>query len=60
MHQLISKRTAMIILNVAMLVSFWAAGKLKADLQSIAATITTLVIMNLVAWRSGKDFPDWK
>ena len=59
-HRLISKRTAMILLNLGMFVSLWVGGELKAELGSVAAAAVAVIIMNFVAWRSGKDFPDWK
>jgi hypothetical protein len=59
-HRLISKRTAMVLLNLGMLMSLWASGEVKADPGSIAAAALAVIIMNCVAWRSGKDFPGWK
>jgi hypothetical protein len=59
-HRLISKRTAMIVLNLGMFVSLLASGELKADLGSVADAALAVIIMNFVAWSSAKDFPDWK
>jgi hypothetical protein len=60
MHQLISKKTAMVILNLGMLVCFWTSGAVEGTASSIAAAVSAVLIMNAVAWRSGKEFPDWK
>jgi hypothetical protein len=60
MHRHISKRTFMIIFNIMGAAVLWFGGAVKADLESIIAVPLTFIIMNLVAWRSTKDFPDWK
>lgn len=60
MHQRISKRTAMILFNIAGLLLIWANGEMRADAVSIVALVIALIIMNAVVWRSGKEYPDWK
>ena len=49
----------MILLNLWILICFWASGEVK-DLASIIGAGIAVLLMNAVAWRSGKDFPEWK
>ncbi len=60
MHRLISKRTAMILFNLGMGIFLFASGEVTLEPDSIVAVIVVVVIMNFVAWRSGKEFLDWK
>jgi hypothetical protein len=60
MHRLISKREAMVLLNLGMLVCLWASGEVNADFESIAAAVSAVLVVNIAAWRSGRHFPEWK
>ena len=60
MHRLISKQTAMILFNLCMGIFLFASGEVTLKPDSIVAVIVVVVIMNFVAWRSGKEFLDWK
>jgi len=50
----------MVLLNLGMLACIWGSGEVKAELVSVAAAVLAVLIMNVVAWRSTKDFPEWK
>jgi hypothetical protein len=50
----------MIILNIMMVVALWIHGDLAPNLTSLLSAVIAIAIMNLVVWRSGKEFPDWK
>ena len=60
MHWMISKRMAMVLLNLFTLLVLWADDHLKPTFASIAGDIIALLIGNVLAWRSGRAFPDWK
>lgn len=60
MQSMISKRACMVVFNGVMLVFLWHGNHLHSDLASIVALVVVIVVMNLVAWRSTKDFSGWK
>ena len=60
MHRMISKRMAMVLLNLFTILVLWADDHLKPTFVSIAGDIFALLIGNFLAWRSGRAFPDWK
>jgi hypothetical protein len=49
----------MILLNVWIFVCLLASGEVT-DPRSVVGAALAVLIMNLVASRSGKDFPEWK
>ncbi len=50
----------MILLNVGSTFYVWAKGQLEFTLQSVIVFLVVMGIMNYVAWRSTKYFPEWK
>ncbi len=60
MHRYVSRRQAYILLNLIMLFSLWITGTVTQETNSIVAAVLVIGIMNVVAWRSAKEFPEWK
>jgi hypothetical protein len=60
MHRLLSRRTCMVIFNLALIAFMGLRGRFHRDFGSIAVVGIVLVVMNVIAWKSTKDFPEWK
>jgi len=60
MHHYLSRRSALIVVNAMMILGLWVSGSVSATPEGIAAAAVTIGVMNAIAWRSSKEFPEWR
>jgi hypothetical protein len=56
---LMSKRSAFLLYNVVLIGTLWLTGRIRRDWPSIIGCAFGLILMNVVAWISSKNFPQW-
>lgn len=59
-HQLLTKKQWFLFFNIAALVALILAGRLRFSFSSILVTVIALGIVNVMAWLSSRNYPNWK
>jgi Na+/citrate or Na+/malate symporter len=60
LHQLVSKRLWFVLFNGIAVLLLFLTGRLKPTWESILVAIFVLLVMNVIALISARNFPDWK
>jgi hypothetical protein len=59
-HQLLTKKQWFLFFNIAALVALILTGRLRLSVSSILLTVIALGVVNVVAWLSSRNYPNWK
>lgn len=59
-HELVSKKQWFVLFNLGTLIALALDGRLTSSTGSLATSLLALLIMNVVAAISARNFPDWK
>ena len=59
-HKLISKRMWFLGFNAIMIFVLIVSGRIQMEAVSIASYFIALLIVNVIALISARNFPDWK
>jgi hypothetical protein len=59
-HQLLTKKQWFLFFNIAALVALILTGRLRFSVSSSLLTVIALGIVNVMAWLSSGNYPNWK
>ena len=59
-HKLVSKKMWFLLFNVGTTLYVIISGTIKFDVVSVVSYGVALGLMNVIAWISARNFPDWK
>jgi hypothetical protein len=59
-HQLIRKRLWFVLFNMFAILFFAVIGDLRFSAESIVSCTAALLVINVAALISSRNFPDWK
>ena len=59
-HQLVSKKQWFLLFNIGVLLALILTGRLHFSVASIISTVIALGIVNVMAWLSSRNYPNWK
>jgi hypothetical protein len=60
LHEVVSKKQWFILFNAGTLIALAVSGRLTASRESLVTSLIALLIINLIAAISARNFPDWK
>jgi hypothetical protein len=56
---LMGKRAAFLLFNFVLVGYLWFTGRIQRNWPSVIGFIFALTLMNVVAWWSSRNFPQW-
>jgi len=60
LHEVVSKKQWFILFNGGTLIALAVSGHLTASGESLVTSLIALLIINVIAAISARNFPDWK
>jgi hypothetical protein len=60
LHEVVSKKQWFILFNAGTLIALAVSGRLTASGESLVTSLIALLIINVIAAISARNFPDWK
>ncbi len=60
LHEVVSKKQWFILFNGGTLIALAVSGRLTASGVSLVTSLIALLIINVIAAISARNFPDWK
>jgi|HubBroStandDraft_1064217.scaffolds.fasta_scaffold126698_3 TRAP-type uncharacterized transport system fused permease subunit len=60
LHELVSKKQWFILFNLGALVALALSGRLTSSRASLITSLIALLIVNVMAVISAKNYPEWK
>lgn len=59
-HELVSKKQWFVLFNVVGVIALVLTGRLKWSTESLVTSLIALLVVNVVAAISARNFPEWK
>jgi hypothetical protein len=60
LHEVVSKKQWFILFNAGTLIALAVSGRLTTSRESVVTSLIALLIINVIAAISARNFPDWK